>query len=149
MDEYNQSIYNFQNGANTLGQGISGSIISGSSSNISIDLCYRVCPYCGAQYYSNTYHYCPQADSQKLQELGRKLREKFLYDTQLQGTTMTKETLLVVNDNGAIVGTTDKGLEDAKEKARSLTTKEQRRHFVLKPIWSCAPKQELAENDIV
>lgn len=97
-----------------------------------------MCNTCGETYSSNTIHNC-KYNTTVHQLLGSQLTRR---------TTMTNDTLFVVNDNGSVADTTDKGLEAAKDRARALATKHQAKFYVVKPIWSCAPKSELSESEI-
>jgi hypothetical protein len=64
----------------------------------------------------------------------------------LPGATMNKETYLVVTESMSMIDYS-KDLEEAKSKARAHSNKNKCQVFIVKAIWSCAPKTDLVENE--
>jgi len=143
----NELTYNAQNQSITL----SGSSVNGYGSlgqlSVGIGTGYTICPKCFQSYSAYSLHQCSYKYVDKtLEAYAQQLMQPIL--TPAKETKMTKDTIILVNEQGAAFDSTDKGLDTAKELARTYSNKNKCRVFIFKPVWSCAPKTDLVESEL-
>ena len=104
--------------------------------------------------YSNNsydpYHRSDNLNTQLLMDQYNKILNSMLgiacIPTNLPGVTMNKDLHILVSESLTFIDSA-KDLDEAKSKARSYSNKNKCQVFIVKAIWSCAPKTDLVENE--